>query len=70
MPGMGRAGPEAGVAQSSRMLKNSASALLIPRDRVISSARLHSRTMNKVKVFRPTAERRYSIREAFARAGD
>ena len=39
------------------MLKNSGSALALPRDRVISSARPHSRAMNKIVVFRPTAER-------------
>ena len=52
------------------MLKNSASALPIPRDLVISSARLHSRTMNKVVVFRPAAERKHSIRKAFPGAGE
>src|SRR5512139_765787 len=35
------------------MLKDSALAQAIARDRVISSARPHSRTMNKIVVFRP-----------------
>jgi hypothetical protein len=55
---------------SSRMLKNSGSALAIARDRVISSARPHNRTMNKLVVFWPTAERKHSIREGLPRAGD
>jgi len=53
-----------------RMLTNSRSARAIARDRVISSARPHSRTMNKVVMFRPTAAQRHSIREGFPRAGD
>jgi len=41
----------------SRMLKKSTRAQATARDRVISSARLYSRTMNKIVLFRPMAAR-------------